>query len=450
MASHMYVPSKMMRMMRPAANGRGGKRGGAAANAASSAYASAPGSESSARPNGSGATAPSSGGPERSSAPPLSVLAGPGLLKTDSGHAIPELKFTPSMFLDRTTVLYGPSKTGKTVHIKNILKTLNGFCSEILIIAPTDIANRSYDGFVDSPCIHYRLWIPDPKNPKKDDGVKGTHRFLDAIWQRQNMKAAIFSRANKLDTLARLFARLPPAAHASGTGYLKLIRRKRERVIAELDVRFAHDIAKRTAKKKEVDEKFKQITTIVFKKHVVPHYELLAGLADLSEDERYSLRYVNFNPRLVIVFDDCAAQLKPMFNKEGFRQLFYQNRHALISTVVCCQDDTDLPPNLKKNTFVSIFTEAVVTSSFFDRSTNKFPKSTRAYVSEVVPSVFKGHRKLAYIRDDESRQHFYYTNVPDLPPSMFGSPALHELCNLLKADGPSMDKENPYFDKFKV
>ena len=48
----------------------------------------------------------------------------------------------------------------------------------------------------------------------------------------------------------------------------------------------------------------------------------------LTEDEKYSLMYLNFNPRLLLIFDDCSAQLKPFFNKEIFRMLFYQNRHS--------------------------------------------------------------------------------------------------------------------------
>lgn len=380
----------------------------------------------------------------------LTKDAAPGVLVTESGKRVPQLIFHPSMFLDQTTVIYGPTKTGKTVQVKNIMKTINGFCDEVIIIAPSEPSNRSYEGFVDAPLVHYRLWIPDPNNPKKDDGVKGAHRFLEFIWKRQEMKAAIYTRANSLTTLAKLFARLPRAERAAGASYLSLLAKKRSRVLERVQDQFADDSAKRSQKRKEINDKFKQMVILVYKKYIVPFYEMIAAKGDLSENERYSLHYINFNPRLLLVFDDCAAQLKPMFSKEIFRLLFYQGRWGFITSLVSCQDDTDLPPNLKKNAFVSIFTEPIVTSSFFDRTTNKFPKSTRQYVADVIPEIFQGYRKLAFIREDDKRQNFYYSDVTDVAPFQFGSDAVHELCCMVKAEGPVFDRENPYFASFEV
>jgi hypothetical protein len=376
--------------------------------------------------------------------------AAPGVIVTESGKRVPELKFHPSMFLDKTTVAYGPTKTGKTVQVKNIMKAIHGYCDEVIVVAPSEPSNRSYEGFVESPLIHYRLWIPDPNNPKKDDGAKGAARFLEFIWKRQEMKAAIYTRANNLTTLAKLFSRLPRRERAEGATYLSLLTKKRGRVLDRVREQFADDSAKRHEKSKEINDKFKQMVILVYKKYIVSHYEDIARTDDLSEDERYSLHYINFNPRLLLIFDDCAAQLKPMFPKEVFRLLFYQGRWGFITTIICAQDDTDIPPNLKKNAFVSLFTEPIVASSFFDRATNKFPKTTRQYVADMLPEIFQGHRKLAYIREDDKRQHFYYTDVPEQAPFQFGSDAVRELCGMVKSDGVAMDKENMFFEKFKV
>src|SRR5271170_3772007 len=89
---------------------------------------------------------------------PLTRDAAPGVITTENGHQVPQLVFAPSLFLDKTTVLYGPTKTGKTVHIKCILETLRGCCDEIIVVAPSEPSNRSYEGFVDAPLIHYRPW----------------------------------------------------------------------------------------------------------------------------------------------------------------------------------------------------------------------------------------------------------------------------------------------------
>jgi hypothetical protein len=372
-----------------------------------------------------------------------------GVLLTGAGKRVPALTSSAALFLDRTVAIYGPSKTGKTVITKHIMKTVNGHIEQVLVIAPSEPSNRTYEGFVDPPFIHYRLYLADPANPKRDDGAKGALRFLEAVWKRQEMMAAIYTRANTPAVLARLYARLPAAARAEGGRYIGVIDAKRERVLERVRRQYAAEPGRREEKAKEVNEKFRKMLVLLYKKYVAPHYEALWG-GDLSEDERYSLTYLNFNPRLLLVFDDCAAQLKPFFNKDIFRLLFYQNRHSFITVVICCQDDTDLPTNLRKNAFVSFFTEAIVCASNFERASNKFPKPTRQYVEDIVGDVFRGHRKLAYIREDDRRQHFYHVQYPYPQPFRFGSGASHELCSAVQSDGVAMDRENPYFDYFKL
>lgn len=373
-----------------------------------------------------------------------------GYLHTESGKKIPSLVIGASMFIDRTVAIYGPSKTGKTVITKHIMKAVNGHIEQIIIIAPSEPSNRSYEGFVDPPFIHYRLYLADPANPKKDDGAKGALRFLEAVWKRQEMMAAIYTRANNAEILAQLYGRLPKATRVEGLRYIEVINGKRGRVIERVRKQYAAEPGRREEKVKEVNEKFKKMLVLLYKKYIAPLYQELWARDDLSEDERYSLYYLNFNPRLLLIFDDCAAQLKPFFNKDIFRLLFYQNRHSFITVVLCCQDDTDLPTNLRKNAFLSFFTEPIVCMSNFERASNKFPKPTKTLINEIVGDVFKGHRKLAYIREDDRRQHFYHVQFPYPKPFRFGSAASHELCDSVQSAGVAMDKENPFYDRFKI
>ena len=378
------------------------------------------------------------------------VLGWGAMLTTKSGKRVPELVFTPSLFMDRTSVLYGPSKTGKTVFVKNIMKQLLGHVEQVLVVAPTEPSNRSYDGFVDPALIHFRLHLPDPED-KKDTEVKAAMRFLDTVWKRQEMMAAIYTRANDPAALKSLYGRLGRRERQAGDRHLASLERKRRRVVADIRRQYANNEGLREAKTKEVSEKFKKLLVLLYKKFLTPHVgRLWAAGGDLSEDERYSLHYLHFNPRLLFIFDDCAAELKPFFKKEIFRKLFYQNRHSFITVVICCQDDTDLPTNLRKNAFVSIFTEPIVATSSFGRPSNKFPKSTREYVNEIVPDVFQGYRKLAYIREDDKRQHFYHATCSYPRPFIFGSDALGELCDSVRSRGVTMDTDNPFYEKFRV
>jgi hypothetical protein len=346
-------------------------------------------------------------------------------------------------------VIYGPSGTGKTVIVKNVMKQLRGHIEQIIVVAPTEPSNRSYDGFVDPTLIHYRMHLPDPKD-KRDTEQKSALRFLETVYKRQEMMAAIYTRANAPKTLSKLYGRLSHSERKPGDRYIASLERKRRRVVGSVRRQHARDPGRCDAKVKEVDEKFEKMLVLVYKKFLSPNAARLWTKKTLSENERYSLHYLHFNPRLLLVFDDCAAQLKPFFNKEVFRKLFYQNRHSFITLVACAQDDTDLPTNLRKNAFISIFTEPIVCTSNFGRGSNKFPKPTKAYVAEIIPDVFVGFRKLAYIREDDKRQHFYHLTCAYPRPFLFGSTALDELCRAVRSEGVTMDTNNPFYEKFKV
>ena len=380
----------------------------------------------------------------------MSDLNENGNLQLESGKIVPELKIPPSMFIDKTIAIYGPSKTGKTVITKHIMKTVDSFIEQILIIAPSEPSNRSYEGFVDQPFIHYRLYLADPSNPKKDDGSKGALRFLEAVWKRQEMMAAIYTRANTSEVLLSLFNMLPKESRQEGFNHIEDINDKRSRMIEKIKKQYVSDKGKRDEKIKEINEKFKKMLNLLYRKYITPHYNELFKKKSLTEDEKYSLYYLHFNPRMLLIFDDCAAQLKPFFSKEIFRLLFYQNRHSFITVIICCQDDTDLPTNLRKNAFMSFFTEPIVCLSNFERTSNQFPKQTKQLVGDICKEVFKGHRKLVYIREDDSHQQFYHCQFPYPKKFRFGSDATHELCDQVQNDGVSMDKDNPFYDRFKL
>ena len=379
----------------------------------------------------------------------MADLGPDGVLVTGAGSRVPRLPVTPALFVDRTVAIYGPSGTGKTVITKHIMQTLQSHVEQVIVVAPSEPSNRSYAGFVDPPFIHYRMFLADPANPKRDDGPRGALRFLEAIWKRQEMMAAIYTRANNPEVLARLYGRVSGRARAAGAAIIDSVNEKRARVVDRVRKQVA-DSGRCEEKIKEVNAKFKKMLVLIYKKFITPEYEELWALSDISEDERYSLAYLSFNPRLLLIFDDCAAQLKPFFTKDIFRLLFYQNRHSFITVIISCQDDTDLPANLRKNAYVSFFTEPVVCASNFERSSNKFGKPARAYVAEIAPEVFRGNRKLAYIREDDRRQHFYHFECPYPKPFRFGSDALRELTEAVQSEGVSMDKDNPYFSSFKL
>jgi len=357
---------------------------------------------------------------------------------------LPELKLSPAMLIDKTVVLYGETNTGKTVFVKDIMFQLQKYIEQVIIVAPTEPSNRSYAGFVDSVLIHYSLSLPDPKD-KRDTMAKQRMRFLENIWKRQELMASIYTRVNQVNVLASLYKRLTHAERRESDKHLATLEIKRVRVTKNLKHKI-ENVAFQEQQIREVNEKFEKMLILIYKKFLSVHLTRLWLRTDITPDERFALQYLHFNPRLLLIFDDCAAELKSMVKSEVFRKLFYQNRHSYITVVICCQDGTDLPPNLRKNAFISVFTTAQVCRQYFIR--DRYPKHIIDYINGVCDRVYINFQKMAYIREDDNKKNYYRitANLPSV--FKFGSSALQELCDKVGAKETNMDKENPFYDKF--
>lgn len=372
---------------------------------------------------------------------------------TESGRIVPELKIDASHFIDQVCVLYGPTKTGKTYIVKTIMKLLVTLIDQVIVVSPTEPMNHSYQGIVPQALMHYRVWMPDPaakqgKKVKADDAKKGAERFLDNIWKRQEMAAANYAAANNKIALVSLFNRLPEKWRMEGVRIINMLNGKRRGVIAKVRAKYRADEGQCEEKVKEVNDKFGAMLVLIYKMRIAPHVEHLIDGGGLGKAEKDCLRHIKLNPRMLLIFDDCAAELKPLFKSVLFRKIFYQGRHVFITCIVCCQDDTDVPPELRKNARIVGYTSPAVASVTFSRANNGFTKETAAFVREAIPAVFQGHRKLVYIREDDTARNFYTLKVPVPRAFEFGSPALRELCGAVEPSGVTLDKENPYYSVY--
>ena len=380
----------------------------------------------------------------------MSDVGDDGYLETARGNRIPQLTLTSSMIIDRSIVLYGPSNTGKTVIVKHILNLVLGQIEQAFVISPTEPTNQSYKGIIEAPFIHYRLHMSNPEKPNENP-KRSAIRWIEAVWARSSMMAEIYKRINNERVLVKLFERLPKSVVAAGMVPIMRVDRESIETVRRVKKQFATDLVQREKKVAEVAEMFKNMVVLLYKKYITPYRDQLWGHKNLTADERYTLQYLHFNPKVILIFDDCAAELRPLFNEPIFRKLFYQNRHKFITVVIVCQDDTDLNANLRKNAFVSFYTSDIVASANFDRSSNNYSKVTKKLVADILPTVFASEfRKLAYLRDDNTRQHFYHIEVPNHTKFKFCSNAARELCEKVAKSGNEMDITNPYYDDFKV
>ena len=349
------------------------------------------------------------------------------LIVTKSGSRIPQLDLTPNKILDRTVVLYGKSNSGKSVFIKYILKLLKDYVPVAFVISPTEPANRAYEKFVDKSMIHFDLSV-----------AKGEEGFLEKFWQWASIRSSIYHKVNRKDILMSLYTRVRTPEIDK---IIDKIERKKDEAIKNTPF----------AKHDEIDKNYTELLIKLTKKHIQQHsHHLMRNTSGLSEDELYTLTYLDLNPRVVLIFDDCASELKSYFNKPIFRKLFYQSRHSFITSIFAIQDDTDISANLRKNVALSIFMTPAVAKSNFERGSNKFSKDIQKIATSIYDDVFVGFRKLAFIDNDVNRQYFYHTTAELVQPFKFGSTSLHNICSAVESEDGSVDKSNLFYNQFKL
>ena len=229
-------------------------------------------------------------------------------------RSIPYLDLTADVFLNRLTILFGGSFTGKTVLIKYIMHMLKPNFNECIIVAPTNDSNGAYTGIVPNQLIHSTL----STNP-----IKSNIGLLEIILERQIARTSIANCGNNLDSLKRLAAMVPHDRTQTDS-----IIKKGGELRSKLK-----DPIKRSELDMSIDSKLKTAYQKIIKDNTPALLKM--GLNPTQMDV---IKGVNINPNLLLVLDDVAAELKKYTSSDVVRQLFYQGRHANITVLLSAQD----------------------------------------------------------------------------------------------------------------
>jgi len=340
-----------------------------------------------------------------------------------------DLCMSSNTIMDRSVLIFGPSGSGKSKIIVDIMATLNNDVDQIIVISPTDPANKTYSGkdVVPTPLIHYKL----------------TDDLLETIWSRQEMFAAVYSRANQKSVLQSLFNRLNLTEVKKILEQAEITKADKLR---EVNGQFS-DKARAKTKTEEIEREYEKFFTLVYKRYISEYRKKLANM-DLNQDEAFTIRYLEFNPRLLLIFDDCTADFKRLKSpraKSIMGKLFFQNRWAFTTVVIACHGDKNLDADLRNNAFMSIWTTRNSANVYFAHEANGFTKETAKKVIEWAPQIFKGFQKLVYIREKDK---FYKYTAQEHFNFQFGCAAIRSYCKKIKSDGLSMDMNNEFFQYF--
>ena len=330
-------------------------------------------------------------------------------------------------YLNKSTILFGASNSGKSTILLEILYLLKDKVPNIFVFSPTADNNNTFAGIVPEPLIFKELDIPK----------------LNDIYKRQQASTKIYNTVNDIKILKILFDRVSTIT---------------QKQLYDKSILTASEFINKNENKNKTENKIVIAEIIKTRdKYLIDLYKTtirgnktrLKNIG-LSILEQYILRYLDFNPNCVVVLDDCGAILKKFQKEEVVKKILFQGRHSYINIIITLQDDMNLDSSIKKNSFVNIFTTGQCASAYFERGSNNFNKKEKEIAAKIIPYIFsrKDYKKLVYIRDDANPFRFIVADIYDN--FRFGSKVLWDLCDKIDKQNKKIDLDDPMLSDFKI
>lgn len=348
-----------------------------------------------------------------------------------------DIKWLPKsheIYLDKSTLIFGGSGTGKTKLIEEILLLLRDKIPNFLCI--TDINSRKfYTSKLPDLCVQNDL----------------TKERITAIWKRQSQLTEVCNIANDINNIRSLYEKI---ATRSTEARLKIFTDLKITTKERIE-KSNTDFAMKREHIARIEDMYIKETREYYKLAIRENAERLKSIS-LSDIEKITLEYLNVNPKLCIILDDVTDKFEKWMGyfkrseTNPFDSIFFQGRHNNITIVFAAHDDKVIPTELRKSARNTIFTSSQALITAINRKGNAYSKNEQKLAEQIAPEIFgdeskpgseKSFRKLCYIKDEVPP--FRYT-VADLYPEFeLGTNSLRELSNKLPQKDKNI-KNNPF------
>jgi hypothetical protein len=337
-------------------------------------------------------------------------------------------------YLNKTTIIYGRTNSGKSTIIEEIMYMCKKYVPTVFVIAPTNSSNNAYTDKIPAPFIFKELDV----------------EWLDKLLTRQKNSAGAYINANKLDMLKRLFDKVSDST--SQALELSIVNKAGSSIIVieESNMEFSNKKCQKSQILEDRDSMLKKLykTTIRFNKVT------LENSTSLNKSELAALSFLDFNPNIMLILDDCASKFKKLYKKSSaIKEIFYEGRHYFFTTLISSQDDKEIDSELRKNTTISIYTTAQSATSNFERASNGYPKHEKIRAKHCIDAVFKQddndlkhHRKLVYIQNESDG--FFYTIANLYDEFRMGSLPMWEYAERIGKKYDTFNKNNRLIDSY--
>jgi len=343
----------------------------------------------------------------------------------DDGSQVRWMDKSFKNFLNETIILYGERKSGKTVLIRDIMYILRHYISIPFLVSETEMINHDFAGTLPSACIKGEI----------------TLEWLERLLQFQKERSELYKVANNIEHLKSLFDRIKTRAD-SGTE-------------SECYGLYHRAIAAVNASSMEYDKKIIQLKHINdthtaelvrLYKNVIRRMNSRLLQMELSNIEKACVQYVDFNPHMLLVIDDCAAKIKKWASDSPYiKEIFYNGRHYKITIIITAQDDSEIDPTLRKNTRVSAFMKEDAVASAIGKRASGFPPAVVKHLTKCARKIFEeradgeNFRKLVYWRDSPHKYHYIVADIHSR--FQMGCPSLWVMDERMGSNEPKISRD---------
>lgn len=358
----------------------------------------------------------------------------------DDGSSIEMFNKDYNKFFNRTTIIYGRTDSGKSTIINELMFLLKDHISIPFVICESSVVIKA------SP---YFNKIPNPLIK-----FSATKAWFEEVLKFQKGRTAIFITANDICNLKILFDKINSSA---GNEIEQSIICNSEKYINMIMANTKLSNSQRKKQKDKIEKTQATHLKKLYKNYVRKYKTTLECIKDLTPDEICCINYLDFNPSLLIIYDDCAANFKSWVKSStSIKEIFYNGRHYNITQIISVQDDKEIDSELRKNALISIFTTERSATSNFERKSNNYQKDEVKYAAICSKKIFdindygmeKNFRKLIYMLNAGNKP-FQYT-IADIPEDFqLGCPALWKIDTRLKdLKKNNLSSNNAFFDNY--